>query len=250
MSFELGLIGTGLGLGLRHGIDWDHIAAITDLTGTEGERRKAILLGTVYALGHALVVTVLGLMALWLGSTLPSSVDPVMDVLVGVTLVMLGLWLFYSLWRNGAEMRLRSRWMLLFAAVGWAVRKVGLRRRSGHEHKHAHRPAAGGGYGVSAAWGIGMLHGVGAETGTQVLLFAAVAGASSDLSGSVLLFAFVLGLVASNFLITVGSVLSIWGGRGSRVATVVVGVVAAVFSLVVGSLFLLGQGALLPELLA
>jgi high-affinity nickel permease len=27
----LGLLGTGLALGLRHGIDWDHIAAIADI---------------------------------------------------------------------------------------------------------------------------------------------------------------------------------------------------------------------------
>ena len=34
LSPEIGiaLLGTGLGLGLRHGIDWDHIAAISDVT--------------------------------------------------------------------------------------------------------------------------------------------------------------------------------------------------------------------------
>ena len=61
MSIELALIGTGLGLGLRHGVDWDHIAAITDVTGTQPERVKAVRLGTLYALGHATVVVALGL---------------------------------------------------------------------------------------------------------------------------------------------------------------------------------------------
>ena len=78
MSIELGLIGTGLGLGLRHGVDWDHIAAITDVTGTQPERLKALRLGTLYALGHASVVVALGLAALWAGSTLPDSMDAAM----------------------------------------------------------------------------------------------------------------------------------------------------------------------------
>jgi high-affinity nickel permease len=30
----LALAGLGVSLGLRHGIDWDHIAAITDITGS------------------------------------------------------------------------------------------------------------------------------------------------------------------------------------------------------------------------
>ncbi|HET7027898.1 MAG TPA: hypothetical protein VFI28_09425, partial [Candidatus Limnocylindrales bacterium] len=31
---SLGLLGTALALGFRHGFDWDHIAAITDITST------------------------------------------------------------------------------------------------------------------------------------------------------------------------------------------------------------------------
>ena len=31
---DLGILLTGLLLGVRHGIDWDHIAAITDITST------------------------------------------------------------------------------------------------------------------------------------------------------------------------------------------------------------------------
>ena len=73
MSVELALIGTGLGLGLRHGIDWDHIAAIADVTGTETSRGKAARLGTLYALGHASGVVALGLLALLVGSTLPAG---------------------------------------------------------------------------------------------------------------------------------------------------------------------------------
>ena len=48
----LALIGLGFALGLRHGIDWDHIAAITDITSSiltteEAEGRLVALLACV-----------------------------------------------------------------------------------------------------------------------------------------------------------------------------------------------------------
>ena len=46
---------SALVFGLRHGIDWDHIAAITDITGSQELPRQSLWLGTVYALGHGTV---------------------------------------------------------------------------------------------------------------------------------------------------------------------------------------------------
>src|SRR5215208_5908020 len=37
----LGILVTGLFLGIRHGFDWDHIAAITDITSTTASGRMA-----------------------------------------------------------------------------------------------------------------------------------------------------------------------------------------------------------------
>ncbi len=248
MSIELVLIGTGLGLGLRHGVDFDHIAAIADVTGTQPHRGKAIILGTLYALGHASVVAVLGIAAILFGSTLPESTDAAMELIVGVTLVALGVWRFYSLWNHGADYQLRSRWMLVFAfarrGYQWADAKL-----TGHVHTHPHEPQDRPAYGRRVAYGIGMIHGVGAETGSQVLLLAAAAGATSNGSGSVLLIAFTIGLVLSNSMITVGSVLGFWGSRSNRIARIAIGVVAATFSLGVGLLFLLARSSVLPSIL-
>ena len=249
MSIELALIGTGLGLGLRHGVDWDHIAAITDVTGTQPERAKALRLGTLYALGHASVVVALGLAALWAGSTLPESLNAAMEVIVGVTLISLGLWLVYSLLRDGADYRLRSRWMLVFAGVRRAGRWLD-GKLTGRVHAHPHTAETRSAYGGGTAYGIGAIHGVGAETGSQVLLFAAAAGATSNLSGTLLLVAFVVGLLVSNSAITLGSVLGFSGSRTHRIAYVGLGVVTAVFSLAVGTIFLLARGSVLPSILA
>ena len=114
VDLGIGLIGTGLALGLRHGIDWDHIAAITDVTTSEGNRRKAFFLGTLYALGHASMVILLGGLAIWAGSALPSGIDKYMQTVVGVTLITLAVWVFWSLIHNRENFRLQSRWMLVF----------------------------------------------------------------------------------------------------------------------------------------
>ena len=251
MSVELALIGAGLGLGLRHGVDWDHIAAITDVTGVQPDRRRAIWLGSLYAIGHASVVIALGVLALWAGSALPESVDTAMQMVVGVTLLGLGSWLAYVIWRDGADYQLRSRWMLVFSGLrrlGRATRaKLGATAGAPDVlHTPGTRPD---GYAAPTVYGIGMIHGVGAETGSQVLIFSAAAGATSNFSGTLLLLAFVVGLVVSNTAITLGSVFGFWGSKTNRRAYLAFGILTAVFSLAVGSMFVLQQGSLLPAIL-
>lgn len=277
---ELALLATGFGLGLRHGIDWDHIAAITDITGTftsddeaepdggglevghgdgggvavmarpavvTAESRARFFLATLYAVGHALVVVTLGLLAIWTSTILPEWIDPLMGRVVGVTLLVLGIWIFYSLWRNGRNFRLRSRWMLVFAAVGrgWGWLKS---RLSGEAHVHHSHDVAQ--YGPRTALGIGMIHGIGAETGSQALLLAGVAGATTRFAGSVLLLGFVVGLVVSNSLIAAISTFGFVSSQARQNIYVAVGVIAGIFSLVVGTFFTLGLDANLPDLQA
>ena len=270
----LGLIGAGFGLGLRHGIDWDHIAAITDITASNvaddepsglssqpglapvgivagqavvvsSDSRHRFMLASLYALGHGLVVIALGLLAIWTSTILPDWVDPIMERLVGVTLIVLALWIFYSLWRHGRDFQLRSRWMLVFALVGrgWARLRSSM---SGRPHHHHHDEATQ--YSRRTAFGIGMIHGIGAETGTQALLIAGAAGATTNFDGSVMLFAFVAGLLISNSLIAVFSTFGFVSAQTRTTIYVIVGLIAAVFSLVLGVLFLTGSGAQLPDL--
>ncbi len=241
MAAEIGiaLVGTGLGLGLRHGIDWDHIAAISDVTTAQRSRTRSVAMGMLYAAGHAAVVVVLGLLAIWAGSTLPDSVDPFMDALVGVTLVLLGAWILWSLVRNRGRLVLRSRWMLLADVVRSGYRKVARQDAS----KEA-RPR--GSYGVASSTTVGAIHGIGAETGTQALLLASAAGATSAAAGSFLLVSFAIGLVASNLLITVAATFGWIGANSQRAVQLVLGLSIAAFSLAVGFLFLFQKSDSLP----
>jgi len=282
-------------LGFRHGFDWDHIAAITDITSTtsashteanvpagapmpshgherdemrghehehsaEGpgamhalaesrfahEERHAVGLATLYALGHAFVVLVLGIAALLLGAVLPAWVDPILERVVGITLVLLGIWVLFSVYqylRGKGEFRLRSRWMLVFDFVryGWGALQA---RVHGHEHTPSVHASQ---YGPKTAFGVGMIHGVGAETGSQALLLAGIAGVTG-VTGIVILLAFIVGLLASNTLVAVVSASGFIGAQRLRTVYVIVGFVAGLGSLLIGILFISGLGTALPDL--
>jgi ABC-type nickel/cobalt efflux system permease component RcnA len=293
-ALHAGLLLTAFGFGFRHGIDWDHIAAISDITGSQQNPRRSMTLATLYAVGHAVVVFALGLGAIVLADRLPASVDATMERFVGATLVLLGLYVFVALLRQGRDFRMRSRWMLLISgmrrAFRWLHRWTTTRRREDpvvevvhehehaveeHHHEHAHQRApvasapAGRGsaphshlhrhlgrmpddpfatYTGAAAFGIGMLHGVGAETPTQVLIFLAAAGAGGKLAGVALLVCFIVGLLASNTVVALAGTLWSFGTRRNFALYATVSAVTAVGSLVIGTLFLFGQGASLPAL--
>src|ERR1700730_7689308 len=140
-GFRLGLIATAFAFGFRHGIDWDHIAALTDITGSQDNARSSMTFATLYALGHALVVFALGLAVIVLSAHLPSSVDGVMTHFVGATLILLAAYVFFSVVRHGRDFRMRSRWMLLFSGMRQATRWPRRRGRPrvvivDHEHVH------------------------------------------------------------------------------------------------------------------
>jgi cytochrome c biogenesis protein CcdA len=282
---SLTLLGTALALGFRHGIDWDHIAAITDITSTTTNveiaeelpasaaarpggpsgaiaasarptgrslsfgklELQALWLSSLYALGHALVVSLLGIAALYFEAILPEWVDPIMERVVGLTLLILGAWVFYSLmryWRGEAEFRLQSRWMLVFAGIRHAWGRL-RSRVHGHSHEDAPRVDQ---YGPKTAFGVGMIHGIGAETGSQVLIIAAVGGAASQGLGTAMMLAFVLGLLVSNTVIALLTSTGFISSSRAKSFYVAVGCLAGVFSLFVGAYFALGLSEQLPDL--
>jgi high-affinity nickel-transport protein len=185
--------------------------------------------------------------ALLFGALLPDWVDPIMGRVVGITLIVLGVWVFYSLYqyaRHGQEFRLRSRWMLVFDSVRYGWRRLQARLH-GHEHVE---PVEMSSYGVRTAFGVGMIHGIGAETGTQVLIIATIGGAAGAGLGVPMMFAFILGLLISNTGIIVLSATGFVASQLRQRIYIVVGVIAGTFSLVVGALFLFQAEGALPDL--
>jgi high-affinity nickel-transport protein len=212
-----------------------------------------------------------------------------MERIVGITLVILGVYVFVALARHGREFRMRSRWMLIFAGVRKVARRVrrseptpehelqpvhvhavegasmsvevaedipvsdwhhGHHGRPGHHHHKHPEPSdeAFMNYGRRTAFFVGMIHGVGAETPTQLVIFLTAAGAGGPVVGEAILGMFLVGLLVSNSLITIGSALGFMKASKNWALYVTIAVLTASFSLVIGTLFLLGKGTVLPAL--
>jgi hypothetical protein len=123
---------------------------------------------------------------------------------------------------------------------------------SQHQHRHRHvrpvPPDPFAGPGVGGALGIGALHGVGAETPTQVVVFVGAAGASGPVAGLCMLASFVAGLLASNTAVaTVATFGRLTSARRFPVYAAV-SILTAAFSLVMGALFVTGQGDAMPTI--
>jgi high-affinity nickel-transport protein len=227
----LGLMSTLL-FGLRHGIDYDHIAAITDITSTEREAKRGMRLGMLYAFGHGAVVLSLGCAAVLFGKLLPHSVDTWMERVVGLTLILLGLYVFWTLMFVPKErFAITSRFELLSR----------LFRRRNESAASSHKPYDGRG-----AFLLGVVHGVGAETPTQLGLFLFAAGVGGRVLGLVGVLLFVAGVLLTNSVMCAVAVRSFRIHDRTGVLYRGLAGFTAAYSLVVGFLFLFQESSLLP----
>jgi high-affinity nickel-transport protein len=251
-----GVVLTAFGFGFRHGIDWDHIAALTDITSSQDAPRTSVWLATLYAFGHALVVFVLGVVVIVLAARLPAGVDGVSERVVGATLVVLAIYVVFALVRRGRDFRMRSRWMLLIAAAHKAKSRFTTARGNdgrvgtvnGHHHGLPTVDDPFASYSSRVAFAVGMIHGVGAETPTQVLIFATAAGVAGRGSGLLLLVAFVVGLLTANTAVALAGTAGFAGARRDFRIYVAVSLTTALASAAIGLVFLIGHASTLPAL--
>ncbi len=245
-ALPLALAGTSFALGARHGLDWDHIAAITDLTAPRPEDEghpgahatRGSLLAFWYCTGHGLVLFVFGMLVLALGVGLPAGLDDAFAYAVGTTLVVLGGIVLYQLGRDRADYRYAGRVGLVVGALrrGWAR----ARRREA--------PATTGDVDRRGAFLVGLLHGTGAETPTQVVLFATAGASGSRATAAVVLLAFVAGLVVTDLGIALAWLSGLLGSRRTPRVQIALGALTGVASLTLGALILTGHGDLVPPL--
>ncbi len=269
-GFGVALLLSAFALGFRHGIDWDHIAAITDITSSQNSVRTGLRFATLYAAGHSIIVFVIGIVAIGLGRNLPKSVDEFMTRVVGATLILLGTYVLYALIRYKSEFRMRSRWMLIFSGVRNLYRRFRTDPSLEHEHEHAELAHHGDGgtttlpltthththshtdpfmnYGQGTSFAVGILHGVGAETPTQVVIFLAASGAGGVTAGIVVLATFLVGLFTANSALAIASASGFLAAGRSFKVYATVSAITGCASFVLGMIFLLGKTAFLPAI--
>ena len=127
-------------LGFRHGFDWDHLAALSDIAGVAVQsRRRSMMLASLYVLGHAAVAFAIGAAVILVSADLPESVGELMERLVGVTLVAPGIFVIGSIIRHGKSRGMPSRGALFVSGFRRLRRRP---RRLGRDRARA-RPSVG-----------------------------------------------------------------------------------------------------------
>lgn len=228
------LLGFAFVTGVRHGIDFDHIAAITDIVGSQRHLSRGLIYSSLYAFGHGVMVVVLGILLILLGQRLPPSLDFVFGKMVGVTLIILGIYVLFSIVRYGSHFQMRSRFMLVFSAIKFGYHKL----LHNFDFSHKHPKLKEEKYGYKSAFGIGLIHGVGAETPTQIAALAALVSIGNGAKAALFLLFFVLGIFSSNLAVAILSSYGYFKARRRNKLYLAIGLLTALFSLTVGVIFL------------
>ena len=270
VNLRLALLSAAV-LGFRHGLDYDHIAAISDISSVQLKARDAMRYGLLYVAGHATTVAVLGSAAVVFRIALPAASDRWAERLVGLTLLVLGLYVLGTFFRPSTHTHSHPRTRITLLVNGalwiyWRLSRIfgGTRVEAPQVFKH--------GYGTSSTFLVGVIHGLGAETPTQILLFLMAANLGGTAAGILGLLMFIVGLLVMNTLMcgvaaglfsadkvlawlspaesqnpfsrALGSVLSAVRPHALGGLTLL----TSAYSIVVGAIFLLGSAGKLPSL--
>jgi ABC-type nickel/cobalt efflux system permease component RcnA len=171
------VLAVALLLGLRHATDPDHLAAVSTLIASDPRegRERAGRLGLAWGLGHALTLGVFGLPVVLFGGYLPPTAQRAAETAVGLMIMLLAV-------------RLLARWHTgRFHAHAHRHGQLEHRHLHPHdhalEHDHQHEPEVRLGRSPAAAFGIGLMHGVGGSAGVAVLLLATIPDRAEAVAG-------------------------------------------------------------------
>jgi high-affinity nickel-transport protein len=245
VNLRLALLSAAV-LGFRHGLDYDHIAAISDISSVQSRARDAMRYGLLYVGGHATTVAVLGSAAVVFRIALPAASDRWAERLVGITLLVLGIYVLGTFFRPSAHSHIpRTRITLLINGALWVYWR--LSKIFGGTRVEAPQVFRDG-YGTTSTFIVGVVHGLGAETPTQILLFLMAANLGGTGVGLLGLLMFILGLLAMNTLMC-ASAAGLFSATLARPnALRALTLVTSAYSIVVGTIFLVGSAAKLPSL--
>jgi len=234
-------------LGFRHGLDYDHIAAISDISSVQAKARDAMRYGLLYVSGHATTVAVLGAAAVAFRVSLPASSDRWAERLVGITLLTLGIYVLGTFFREAphSHARPKTRVTLLINGMLWIYWRLtklfgGTRVEAPQVFKN--------GYGASSTFLVGVIHGLGAETPTQLLVFLMAANLGGTASGLLGLLMFIVGLLVMNTLMCASAAGLFSSVLAKPYALRALTLATSAYSIVVGVIFLLGTSDKLPLL--
>src|SRR6185436_1473960 len=168
-------------LGAMHALEPGHGKTIVAayLVGSRGNMKHAALLGATVTFTHTISVFLLGIGTLLLSSYIvPEKIIPVLGVVSGISIVLIGGWLFYKRWKSFLHQRAHA---------------LGHHHHHHHDHEHGHSHVPKGDITFGSMMALGASGGLVPCPAAMVLLLSAIAIGRIGL-GLVLLLAFSLGL--------------------------------------------------------
>jgi ABC-type nickel/cobalt efflux system permease component RcnA len=171
-------LGVALLLGLRHATDPDHLTAVSTLvlSDARGSTLRSAELGFAWGLGHAATLVAFGLPLVLFGNRLPPLVQQAAELAIGFVVAGLAARLLIR-WRRGRlHVHAHTHGELRHAHphVHEERRSRGLAAEHAHPEAHEHAHAEALGRTPLAAFGVGLVHGVGGSGAVSLLLVAAV----------------------------------------------------------------------------
>lgn len=113
MEFEvLALLSMGFAFGLLHALDADHVMAVTSMSSSQksfqSRARNTLAFCARWALGHGGILCILATALLAFDAQLPAWFHTGAEKLVGVILIVLGLWIFWSFRQNQIKLSIHA----------------------------------------------------------------------------------------------------------------------------------------------
>lgn len=80
----------GFGLGLKHAIEADHVAAVSTIVAERKSVLSSALVGGFWGVGHTLTLLAVGIFLMIFRVTIPESLEAKLEGIVGIMLIVLG----------------------------------------------------------------------------------------------------------------------------------------------------------------
>lgn len=131
----IGLLALGLGFGILHAFDADHIVAVSSLSNLQpagdkgGGWRRGLAYGMRWAMGHGGILLLVALAASVFQQRLPEVVPFIAEKVVGIVLILSGLAIFRSLYRQRTRLHMHRHGDVLHAHLTTE------NRRRHHDHR-------------------------------------------------------------------------------------------------------------------
>lgn len=159
----------GFLLGARHALDADHLAAVSTLVAVRPDVRISGWIGCAWGFGHTAMLLLVGLGVLLFKVTIPVPVGRALEFGVGLMLIVLGVSLARSLYREGWH----------FHPHAHTHAHTHVHEGKPHAHLHSHRFGTDHGHPhwlhrSMKPFAIGMVHGLAGSAALLLLVLSAV----------------------------------------------------------------------------